>query len=40
VKVRLESSEGRKYMVVAELLNGEALVSEAHSLLLQLKDPA
>lgn len=38
VKVRLESVEGRKHIVVAELFNGDVLVSEAHALLLQAKD--
>ncbi len=37
VKVRLESTEGRKHIVVAELFNGDALVSEAHSLLIQVR---
>jgi len=38
VKVRLESVEGRKHIVIAELFNGDVLVSEAHALLLQAKD--
>jgi len=37
VKVRLESSEGRKHVIVAELFNADVLVSEAHSLLIAPK---
>lgn len=37
VKVRLESSEGRKHVVAAELFNGDVLVSEAHSLLIEAR---
>ncbi|MDO9486278.1 MAG: PaaI family thioesterase [Actinomycetota bacterium] len=37
VKVRLESNEGRKFGIVAELFNGDVLVSEAHSLLIAPK---
>jgi len=38
VKVRLESAEGRKHIVVAELFNGDVLVSEASALLIQAQD--
>ncbi|MDP2288915.1 MAG: PaaI family thioesterase [Actinomycetota bacterium] len=37
VKIGLESSEGRKFIVLAQLFNGDVLVSEAHSLLIQPK---
>ena len=37
VKVRLESSEGRKFVVVAELFDGGTLAAQAHSLLIQPK---
>ncbi len=38
VKVRLESVEGRKHIIVAELFNEDVLISEAHALLIQVKD--
>lgn len=37
VKVRLERTEGRKHVVVAELSHGDVLVAEAQSLLIQPK---
>lgn len=38
VKVRMESTEGRKHVIAAELFNGDVLVSEAHSLLIEARN--